>query len=56
MTWQYNLKGKVNTNINAQVFSIDLFDVSKETIQELKNKGRFVMYVVKKINYKLVAT
>jgi len=43
MTWQYNLKGKVDTSINVDVFDIDMFDNTKETISALKAKGKFVI-------------
>jgi len=43
MTWQYNLKGKVDTSVNVDVFDIDAIDNTKETIAALKAKGKFVI-------------
>ncbi|CAM5567250.1 endo alpha-1,4 polygalactosaminidase [Eoetvoesiella caeni] len=42
-TWQWQLSGKLNTAYAATVYDIDLFDVSQNTIAELKSKGQRVV-------------
>ncbi len=39
LSWQWQLQGKVETNYNASLYDIDLFDTPKETIKQLRNKG-----------------
>jgi len=38
-SWQWQLKGKLNTNYGVDMYDIDLFDNSKETIKALQDKG-----------------
>jgi hypothetical protein len=42
-SWQWQLKGKVNTSYDVNVYDIDLFDSSDELINSLKEKGRKVI-------------
>jgi hypothetical protein len=42
-TWHWQLTGKLDTSVNAQMYDIDLFDQSKATIAALKAKGRVVI-------------
>ena len=42
-TWQWQLKGSINTAYDAQVYDIDLFDAPRATIDELKSQGRRVV-------------
>jgi len=42
-TWQIQLSGKVNTNRSADIYDIDLFDTSKNTIDLLHNQGKKVI-------------
>jgi hypothetical protein len=43
MTWQWQLSGPVDTNVDAQVYDIDLYDVPQETIDALHAAGRRVV-------------
>jgi hypothetical protein len=38
-SWQWQLKGTLNTKYNVDMYDIDLFDNSKEAIKSLQNKG-----------------
>lgn len=38
-SWQWQLKGTLNTNYDVDMYDIDLFDNSKEAIKALQNKG-----------------
>ena len=42
-TWQWQLQGELNKSYNVNLYDIDLFDTSKETIKELKKSGRVVI-------------
>lgn len=42
-TWQWQLTGPINTNYNVDVYDIDLFDTSTETISSLKSSGKKVL-------------
>ena len=42
-TWQWQLNGAVNTSYAADVYDIDLFDNSKQLIDELHNSGHKVV-------------
>jgi len=41
--WQYQLTGDINLSTNATVYDIDLFETSKEKIDELHQKGKRVI-------------
>jgi hypothetical protein len=43
LTWQWQLLGTVDTNLNVDMYDIDLFDVPIVTIQELKNQGKKIV-------------
>ena len=42
-TWQWQLRGKINTSYNVNVYDIDLFDTDAATIAQLKRAGRKVV-------------
>lgn len=42
-TWQYQLSGKIDTTVNAQVYDIDLFDVDEKVFDELHKAGRKII-------------
>jgi hypothetical protein len=42
-TWQWQLKGSIDTSIAATVYDIDLFDAPQATIDALKARGRRVV-------------
>lgn len=42
-TWQWQLQGAINTAYDADVYDIDLFDVSTDVIDTLHTDGRIVM-------------
>ena len=42
-TWQWQLLGDINISHNVDIFDIDLFDTSKETIAEIHNLGKKVI-------------
>jgi hypothetical protein len=42
-TWQWQLKGTIDTSIAATVYDIDLFDAPQATIDALKAQGRRVV-------------
>ena len=42
-SWQWQLKGDVNTSYDAKVYDIDLFDSSKELIELLHTQGKKVI-------------
>lgn len=42
-TWQWQLTGKINTGYNVDVYDIDLFDTSAETISKIKSSRKKVM-------------
>lgn len=39
MSWQWQLNEKINTKYNVDIYDIDLFDTSKNTIKSLQQKG-----------------
>ncbi len=43
LSWQIQFAGTLNTNVNAQVYDIDLFDTDQTTIQQLQNQGKKVI-------------
>lgn len=43
LSWQIQFAGTLNTNVNAQVYDIDLFDTPQTTIQQLQNQGKKVI-------------
>ncbi len=42
-TWQWQLTGTINQDYDVDVYDIDLFDTSSETISELKSSGKKVL-------------
>jgi hypothetical protein len=42
-TWQWQLTGRLDTSVDAQMYDIDLFSSSAETIQMLHSAGRIVV-------------
>lgn len=42
-SWQWQLTGRIDTSVDAQVFDVDLFDVPVATIEELHRLGRRVI-------------
>lgn len=42
-TWQWQLNGAIDQNVNAQMFDIDLFDNTAATISALHAKGKAVI-------------
>lgn len=42
-TWQWQLKGTVNTSYNVKIYDIDLFDTPQATIDLLKSQGKRVV-------------
>lgn len=42
-TWQWQLTGAIDTTVNADMFDIDLYDVSEATIATLQKKGSKVI-------------
>jgi hypothetical protein len=42
-TWQWQLKGKINTSYNVDVYDVDLFDTTVAQINALKAQGRKVV-------------
>lgn len=42
-TWQWQLTGTVDQNVDAKLFNIDLFDNSATVIKSLKDKGKVVI-------------
>ncbi len=45
-TWQIQLNSAPDTSVEAQVYDIDLFDNSAQTVAALKNRGRHVICYV----------
>jgi hypothetical protein len=43
ISWHIQYTGELNSNVDAMVYNIDLFDVPTATIDALKNQGRKVM-------------
>ncbi|MFG2002453.1 endo alpha-1,4 polygalactosaminidase [Spirillospora sp. NPDC048911] len=43
LTWQWQLSGKVNTSVKAQVYDVDLFETSAATVATLHKAGRKVI-------------
>ncbi len=41
--WQWQLSGKIDTSVDADIFDVDLFDTPQETIDLLHAKGRKVV-------------
>ncbi|RMI45753.1 endo alpha-1,4 polygalactosaminidase [Actinomadura harenae] len=39
-TWQWQLSGRVDTSVQAQVFDVDLFETPAATVAKLKKAGR----------------
>ncbi len=42
-TWQWQLSGKLDLTVDAQVFDVDLFDTSKEDVAALHAMGKHVI-------------
>ena len=42
-SFQWQLQGKLNTSIDAEIYDVDLFDTSKKTILRLKRDGHRVI-------------
>ena len=42
-TWHWQLTGSLDMNVNVQMYDIDLFDTSAQTIAQLQAKGRTVI-------------
>jgi len=38
--WQFQLQGKIDTSIDADVYEVDGFDVDRETVKKLHSQGR----------------
>lgn len=45
-TWQWQLTGKIDTDVDAEVFDVDGFEVSAATVAALHDKGRKVICYV----------
>jgi hypothetical protein len=46
MTWQWRLAGEVDTSVNTEVFSIDLFEAPASVVTTLQSKGsRVICYL-----------
>lgn len=43
LTWQWQINGRLNTHYDVDMYDVDLFDTSKQTIQSLKNSGKTVI-------------
>lgn len=43
VTWQWQLTGKIDTSVDAQMYDIDLFDTPKSTVATLQSQGRAVV-------------
>lgn len=43
VTWQIQYEGKINTDINVEVFNVDLFDTSSKIIRYLHDKNKTVI-------------
>jgi hypothetical protein len=41
--WQWQLTGEIDTSVDAEMFDVDLFDVSQETIITLHSEGKRVV-------------
>jgi len=42
-TWQFQLQGRIDTSIPAEVYEVDGFDVGKKTVKKLHDQGRKVI-------------
>ncbi len=42
-SWQWQLKGTINTSYPVEIYDIDLFDTSLQSIQSLKQQGKKVI-------------
>ena len=42
-TWQWQLLGNINGSYNVEMYDVDLFDTSSETIEQLHNDGKKVI-------------
>jgi hypothetical protein len=42
-SWQYQLQGRVDVTIDAQIYIVDLFDVDAALVDELRGAGRNVI-------------
>lgn len=42
-SWQWQLSGDIDTSIDVEMYDIDLFDTSKETIRALQKDGKIVI-------------
>ena len=42
ITWQWQLSGKIDTDLDVDMYDVDLFDTPKSTIEELHKKGKIV--------------
>ncbi|VVE45338.1 endo alpha-1,4 polygalactosaminidase [Pandoraea capi] len=42
-TWQWQLRGKIDTSYDVKIYDVDLFDVDPSTIDALKRAGRKVV-------------
>ena len=42
-TWQWQLSGKLNLDVKARVFDVDLFETSTTQVKQLRAKGRNVI-------------
>ena len=42
-TWQYQLQGRIDTSVDADVYDVDLFDVPESKIDTLHDDGRHVV-------------
>ncbi len=42
-TWYIQLQGEIDTNKDVELYDIDLFDVSEDTVRLLKSRGKIVI-------------
>jgi hypothetical protein len=45
-SWQWQLQGDIDTSVDAQMYDVDAFDVSKDTVADLHDDGRAVVCYV----------
>ena len=46
ISWQWQITGTIDTNVNAEVFDIDLFDAKDSDISALKSKNKKITQVL----------
>jgi hypothetical protein len=45
-SWQWQLQGRIDTSVDAQMYDVDAFDVPKRLVRKLHRKGRAVVCYV----------